>query len=102
MIPWSACLFHFSKSIYRKVQKLGIAKRYINDAELRNKIKMITALAFAPAQDTIPSFHALAAHSEDDKQPALDYFETTCVGDFHGGRRPQPSFPLELWKNVCV
>ena len=56
---------HLSKS-------KGIARRYINDGEFRTNIKIITALAFLPLNDTIPSFHALAVHSVDEKQPFSD------------------------------
>ena len=75
MIPWSACLFSLLKSIYRKVQELHLARRYINDAEFRIIIKKITTLALVPGEDTIPSFHTLAGHSGDEEQPFLDYFE---------------------------
>ena len=35
MVSRSVCLFYFSKSIYRKVQELGLAQRYNNDEEFR-------------------------------------------------------------------
>lgn len=70
MIPWSAyVIFIFPKAF---IESKGIARRYINDGEFRTNIKIITALAFLPLNDTIPSFHALAIHSVDEKQPFSD------------------------------
>lgn len=40
-----------------------------------------------PVYDSIPSFHALAVHSLDEKQPYSDWFETTYVGKLGCGRR---------------
>ena len=47
------CLFHLSKSIYRRVQELGLSHQYLNAAVFRTNVKMISALSFVPIADTI-------------------------------------------------
>ena len=47
------CLFHLSKSIYCRVQELGLSHQYLNDAVFRTNVKMISALSFVPIADTV-------------------------------------------------
>ncbi|KAK9701402.1 hypothetical protein QE152_g30629 [Popillia japonica] len=44
------CNFHFNQSIWRKVQELGLAKRYREDKDIRKHIKLTAALAHLPPQ----------------------------------------------------
>lgn len=45
----SACFFHLSQNIYKKLQSLGLSSRYSNDPEFNLLAKQISALAFLPA-----------------------------------------------------
>jgi len=42
------CYYHLSQSVWRKVQKLGLATKYKKDKEFRCSVRMINALAFSP------------------------------------------------------
>ena len=80
-------LFYLSKSMYRRVQELGLSHQYLNDAVLRTNIKMNSALSFVPIADTIQAFDALSNHAGVEKQAVLDYFETNYIGEIRRGRR---------------
>ena len=71
----TGCLFHLSKSIYRRVQELGLSHQYLNDAEFRTNIKTISTLSFVPIADTIQPFDALNNHAGVEEQAVLDYFQ---------------------------
>lgn len=40
------CFFHFSQSLWRKVQNLGLANDYSSSQEIRDCVRMCAALAF--------------------------------------------------------
>ena len=75
------CLFHLSKSIYCRMQDLGLSHQYLNDAVFRTNIKLISALGFVPIADTIQAFDALSNHTGVEEQAVLDYFETNYIGE---------------------
>ena len=70
------CLFHLSKNIYRGVQELRLSHQYLNDAAFCINIKMISALSFVPAADTIQAFDAFSNRAGVEEEAVLDYFET--------------------------
>ena len=45
----SACFFHLSQNIFKKLQSLGLSSMYSNDPEFNLLAKQIPALAFLPA-----------------------------------------------------
>ena len=47
----SGCLFHFSQAILRKVSKLGLRTRYLQDEEFRMTVRSLIAIAFIPVAD---------------------------------------------------
>ena len=47
----SGCLFHFSQAILRKVSKLGLRTRYLQDEEFRMTVRSLIAMAFIPVSD---------------------------------------------------
>ncbi|KRX38012.1 hypothetical protein T09_2028, partial [Trichinella sp. T9] len=40
------CFFHFCQAVLRQVGRLGLRNDYINNQEIRKKVKMLMALAF--------------------------------------------------------
>lgn len=48
-ISW--CNFHFNQSIWRNVQKVGLASEYTNNCEIRLVVRMCSALAHLPEND---------------------------------------------------
>ena len=91
------CLFHLSKSIYRKVQEFGLSHQYLNDAVFRTNVKMISALSCVPIADTIQSFDALSNHNGVEEQAVLDYFEANYIGELRRGARLGIRYPHTLW-----
>ena len=91
------CLFHLSKSIYHRVQKLGLSHQYLNDAVFHTNVKVISALSFMPIADKIQAFDALNNHAGVEKQAVLDYFERNYIGELQCGRRLEPRYPHTLW-----
>ena len=103
LAPIKGCLFHLSKSIYRKVQSEGLAESYMNDEEFRQNIRMLSALSFVPVDDTIVAFEQLGNHCGDTEQIILDYFETNYIGELRRGRRLPPRFQHAMWNmNIRV
>ena len=49
-VSTAACFFHFSHSIWRKIQEFGLATLYRTDANFMLKAKMLLAVAFVPVQ----------------------------------------------------
>ena len=86
-------LFHLSKSIYGRVQELGLSHQYLNDAVFRTNVKMISALSFVPIADTIQAFDALSNHAGVEEQTVLDYFEINYIGELLRGRHLEPRYP---------
>ena len=63
LVPQRGRLFHLSKSIYRKVQELGLSELYTNEDVFRTNIRMITAISFVPIEDMIQAFDVLSHHA---------------------------------------
>ena len=95
--PARGCLFHLSKSVFRKVQSLGLQPLYNNDLVFRENIRMLSAISFVPTQDIVATFDELAQHCGNAEQPVLDYFETNYIGELRRGRRLPPLFQHALW-----
>jgi hypothetical protein len=45
------CWFHFSQNLFRNAQALGLQPKYQSDRKFKNKIKLLSALAFVPVHD---------------------------------------------------
>ena len=59
------CFFHLSQSVWRKTQELGLRNRYINDENVRDRVKMLTALAFVQPFDVADRYDDLEESLED-------------------------------------
>ena len=79
------------KSIYHRVQELGLSRQCLNDAVFRTNIKVISSLSFVPIADTTQAIDALSNHSSVGEQAVLDYFETNYIGELRRGRRLEES-----------
>lgn len=103
------CFFHLCKSVWAKIQNVGLKERYSNDAEFALNMRQLTALAFVPVQDIQTAFEKLcdsdfwSPESEDEDvvkiQEVLSYFETTYIGvpTRTQARRRKPIFEPKLW-----
>ena len=97
LTPQKGCLFHLPKSIYHRVQELGLSHQYLNDTLFHTNIKMFSALSFVPIADTVQAFVALSNHAVVEEQAVLDYFETNYIGKLRRGRRLEPRYPHIPW-----
>ena len=92
------CFFHFTQSIYRKIQAHGFQQRYLEDKEFSISMKMLSAIAFVPECDVVKAFETLCEILPHETYMLQDYFEDTFLGrPCRGGRRREPVFPMHLW-----
>ncbi|KAK0425787.1 hypothetical protein QR680_009385 [Steinernema hermaphroditum] len=80
------CFFHFGQAIWRKLQNLQLASRYLAETHYNHRISMFIALAFCDASDVRQRFDILSndfLSSYGDSQEHrsfLEYMETTWIG----------------------
>lgn len=55
----TSCFFHFSQSLWRRIQTFKLASKYKNDNKTNLYIKMIVALAFVPDEKIVNEFEKL-------------------------------------------
>ena len=92
----NGCFFHLSQSFYRKIQQLGLQKKYGSDASFANKCKMIPAMAFIPLDEVEPVFEELKSHLSDDGfKELLSYFEINYVGV--SSPKQNPKYKTKFW-----
>ena len=73
--------FHFGQANWRNVVSLGFRQRYIEDLDFALKaVRMVTALAFMPADKIYKGFQEVSMIMPEDFQYFLKYFEKTYVG----------------------
>jgi hypothetical protein len=86
------CWFHFSQSLFRHAQALGLQPKYQSDRNFKNKIKLLSALAFVPANHVQQRFREIVAKMPTDLIPLCHYFEKTYVGSIAKTPLFDPSF----------
>ena len=74
------CLFHLGRSVFRQVQRLGLTQE-CTVVQFKQRIKMLTCLAFLPKEDVVLGFENLQVVYEHNEaiQPLLDYFEDIYI-----------------------
>ena len=95
----SGCLFHLGQCIWRKIQALGLADVYVDNADVRIKCKMLLALAFVPLNSITRAFEVISSDIPEELMDLYDYFEDTWIGRPTRHTRRQPMFPQRVW---CV
>ena len=90
----TCCFYHFSQSLWRKVQELGWTRRYGTDPVFAHKIRLFSALAFVPTEHVIEAWLALTDYLDEDYDDFVVYFEPTYIGTLRGraGARRRPIF----------
>lgn len=97
------CFFHFSQSLWRKIQFDGLHTQYSEDAVFALEIRKLAALSFVPEVDVIDSFNIIIeshffTENEDTLHSIIDYFEDTWIGrPTRNRRRRAPKFPISMW-----
>ncbi|KAL8599921.1 hypothetical protein ACOMHN_057698 [Nucella lapillus] len=87
------CFFHFSQSIWRKVQNLGLTTAYRDDPEVRDIVRLLAVMPIVP-EDQLDeawiSIHAAAPCNKPGVGDLLNYMVHTWMGDY-------PVFNRQLW-----
>ena len=70
------------QALYRKIQSLGLAEKYVSDRLFSLQCKMLLALAFVPSSDVLHSFD-LFSKMEDQvvDQDIIQYSKCTYIGE---------------------
>ena len=94
----SACFFHLSQNIYRKIQAEGLTTSYRRDRDFSLKIKMLPSLAFVPEIDVKDCFNILMQDFPENAISVANYFENNYTGrKLPNGSRRAPLYPIRLW-----
>lgn len=94
------CFFHFKQAVYRKVQEKGLKIRYDTDSKFAQKIRLLCALAFLPAEKVVDVFEEMLEKQviPDEAQDIVNYFEDVWVGrPDRRNKRRQPLFKVDIW-----
>lgn len=106
-VEMKGCFFHLTQSVWRKLQQLGLAKKYREDEEFRLFVGKIFGLAFLPVDYVKDGLNYLCSIAPDDALELLEYFDATYVnGGYRNVRAPSgilrlkrimPLYSVELW-----
>ncbi|XP_076051605.1 uncharacterized protein LOC143031528 [Oratosquilla oratoria] len=106
-VHMKGCFFHLTQAVWRKVQQLGLAKKYREDEEFRLFVGKIFGLAFLPVDYVKEGLNHLSSVVPDDALELLGYFDATYVnGGYRTVRAPNgvvrlkrinPLYSIELW-----
>jgi hypothetical protein len=91
----NGCLFHYSQSIWRKTQNVGLAADYREVAEIRKFVRRLAALSFVPLARQDEAWLLITAEAPDDPRivELTDYFIRTWFDDV------APVFSRHLWNH---
>lgn len=99
------CYFHYTKSIWAKVQEKGLAKAYNKDVAVNETVRLVKVLPLVPTEAVascvqyvitkINTDPALATDREKLKSFMEDYFLPTWVGT----AMRRPTFELAKWSH---
>ena len=91
------CLFHLTSNVYKNVQRLGLQQEYIQNAQFRGDVQLISALPFVPLYDVVASFELILENAGALAMPVFEYFESTYIGPVRANVRQLPLFRPEFW-----
>lgn len=100
------CFYHLSQSTYRKIQNLGLSKRYKEDENFNLYCAMMDGLAFLPVDKVCEGMNYLKQNCPTGAENLLQYFDENYVGGTFRKvkktnnlilRRTPPLFVPESW-----
>ena len=92
------CFFHLGQAVWRKVQKLGFTRKYIDDDEFRLNFRKSICLAFVLVDDVVFAFEALRKENPSEEFQSLsEYFEDTYVCACRGNSSVKSKFDIADW-----
>ena len=74
MTQHHGCHFHYSQSLYKQVQQLGLSKAYLEDENVRLSCRSAMALAFVPVQLVEQAVQVLEDESPPEMEDFFKYF----------------------------
>jgi hypothetical protein len=95
----NGCFFHFSQSLFRRIQTHGMLKDYYNP-QFRKTFKLIQALAYLPPGSVIKGFGLIKSQAPSSSRSLLDYFENTYIGrckPHSKTARANARYPIGTW-----
>ena len=101
-IKLKGCFFHLVQSIRKMEQQLGLTKKknQLLEADLRIKVRCLSALAFVPEDDVAAGFILIKKRLDKKKDPEglfqlYSYFQKNYIG------KPLTDCPLDPSLTVC-
>ena len=107
------CFYHLTQETWRKIQELGLVRKYRDDEDFKLFCGQLDALAFLPIEDIPEGITYICTITPIDAEGLVDYFDQRYVtGTFRragiprngpdGGallhmRRVPPRYPPALW-----
>ncbi|CAF3249819.1 unnamed protein product [Rotaria sp. Silwood2] len=80
------CFFHYTQTIYRNIQQLGLSSEYVVDDEFRNTCRKLMALALMPVSLVLQAYDDLhdsvlesSSTTFDLLKPLFSYFENQWI-----------------------
>ncbi|XP_002739538.2 uncharacterized protein LOC100377344 [Saccoglossus kowalevskii] len=94
----SSCYFHFCQSLWRRIQRLGMARMYRQDQRLKKCIRMLMGIGYLPVAVVRMNFQNFVRRQSTQRlivlYPALEdfihYMETNYIN-------ANVTFPVHLW-----
>ncbi|KRX34536.1 hypothetical protein T05_16509, partial [Trichinella murrelli] len=81
------CFFHFCQAVVQQVGRLGLRNDYINNQEIRKKVKMLMALAFLPVHLVPAGFEIINVWTSGQLEALFQYFQQEWL----------PATKIKLW-----
>ena len=101
------CFFHLCQSIYRKIQKNGLTRRYGTDETFSSAIRHIPCLAFLETSEIPDAFNEIISLLPVECNNIIRWFDKYYANGMIQERRRndeivirRPLFPPEMW-SVC-
>lgn len=97
------CLFHFSQSIWRRLQETGLSKKYKSDNKFNSAVRYVLSLAFVPPNKVVEYFlkvkYFICKNNITDMEDFLKYIESVYIGKFDemSNKFIASVFDIELW-----
>lgn len=89
------CFFHLGQIIWRKVQSMGLARKYGEDPDFSLGIRQISALAFLTPSEIPRAFYEVESILPRDAAPIATWFAKNYVSGVR--HRAQPLYPPTFW-----
>jgi hypothetical protein len=68
------CYFHFTQTIHRQIQILGLATIYRDEEHARSSVRKLMALPLVPLNEMECAFEEMFDKAPDSIKPLVDYF----------------------------